>query len=82
MTKSTIIYTLTDEAPALATSSFLPIVKKFVATADINVDTKDISLSSRILTTFPEYLTQEQQKTDDLAILGELVKTPEANIKK
>jgi isocitrate dehydrogenase len=80
MTNSTIIYTLTDEAPALATGSFLPIVKKFVATADISVDTKDISLSSRILTTFPEYLTEEQQKTDDLAYLGELVKTPEANI--
>jgi isocitrate dehydrogenase len=80
MTNSTIIYTLTDEAPALATGSFLPIVKKFVATANIEVATKDISLSSRILTTFPEYLTEEQQKTDDLAYLGELVKTPEANI--
>jgi isocitrate dehydrogenase len=80
MTNSTIIYTLTDEAPALATGSFLPIVKKFVATANIEVTTKDISLSSRILTTFPEYLTEEQQKTDDLAYLGELVKTPEANI--
>jgi isocitrate dehydrogenase len=80
MTNSTIIYTLTDEAPALATGSFLPIVKKFVAAANIEVATKDISLSSRILTTFPEYLTEEQQKVDDLAYLGELVKTPEANI--
>ena len=80
MTNSTIIYTLTDEAPALATGSFLPIVQKFVATADINVETKDISLSSRILANFPEYLTEEQRKTDDLAFLGELVKTADANI--
>ena len=80
MTNSTIIYTLTDEAPALATGSFLPIVKKFVASANIEVATKDISLSSRILATFPEYLTEEQQKSDDLAYLGELVKTADANI--
>ena len=80
MTKPTIIYTLTDEAPALATASFLPIVKKFTQAAGINVETKDISLSSRILANFSDFLTDEQKKTDDLAFLGELVKKPEANI--
>ncbi len=80
MTKPTIIYTLTDEAPALATGSFLPIVKKFVAAADININTKDISLSSRILSNFPEFLSEEQRKSDDLAYLGELVKQPDANV--
>ncbi|NVN18481.1 NADP-dependent isocitrate dehydrogenase [Muricauda sp. HICW] len=73
-------YTKTDEAPALATLSFLPIVKSFTETADIEVETKDISLAGRIAAMFPELLTTEQQIPDDLSILGELAKTPEANI--
>ena len=73
-------YTKTDEAPALATLSFLPIVKSFTETADISVETKDISLAGRIAAMFPELLTEEQQVPDDLSILGELAKTPEANI--
>lgn len=73
-------YTKTDEAPALATLSFLPIVKSFTETADIAVETKDISLAGRIAAMFPELLTEEQQVSDDLSILGELAKTPEANI--
>ncbi len=76
----TIVYTLTDEAPALATQSFLPIVKAFTQTASINIDTKNISLAYRILTVFPDYLTPEQQTADALAELGELAKTPTANI--
>ncbi len=81
MSKSaTIIYTKTDEAPALATHSFLPIVKSFTATSNINIETSDISLASRILSLFPSYLNEDQKVIDDLAILGELVKTPEANI--
>ncbi|MBW8241202.1 NADP-dependent isocitrate dehydrogenase [Muricauda oceani] len=73
-------YTKTDEAPALATLSFLPIVKSFTETADIEVETKDISLAGRIAAVFPELLTKDQQIPDDLSILGELAKTPEANI--
>ncbi len=73
-------YTKTDEAPALATLSFLPIVKSFTETANITVETKDISLAGRIAAVFPELLTKEQQVPDDLSILGELAKTPEANI--
>ncbi|USD25313.1 NADP-dependent isocitrate dehydrogenase [Flagellimonas marinaquae] len=73
-------YTKTDEAPALATLSFLPIVKSFTETANIAVETKDISLAGRIAAVFPELLTDDQKVTDDLAILGELAKTPEANI--
>ncbi|MCK0159845.1 NADP-dependent isocitrate dehydrogenase [Allomuricauda sp. F6463D] len=73
-------YTKTDEAPALATLSFLPIVKSFTKTANITVRTKDISLAGRIAAVFPELLTEEQQVSDDLAILGELAKNPEANI--
>ncbi|WP_430412963.1 NADP-dependent isocitrate dehydrogenase [Kordia sp.] len=81
MTKSTkIIYTKTDEAPALATHSFLPIVKAFTAPSGIDIETKDISLAGRILANFPEYLTAEQKVSDALAELGELAKTPEANI--
>jgi isocitrate dehydrogenase len=82
MTKNTakIIYTITDEAPALATHSFLPIVKAFTKAADIAVETRDISLAGRILATFPENLTAEQKQADDLAELGDLAKTPEANI--
>ncbi|GAA4312582.1 NADP-dependent isocitrate dehydrogenase [Nibribacter koreensis] len=77
---SKIIYTITDEAPALATHSFLPIVKAFTKAAGIEVETRDISLAGRILATFPENLTPEQRQADDLAELGELAKTPEANI--
>jgi len=75
-----IVYTFTDEAPALATRSFLPIVEAFASTADIEVDTADISLAGRILANFPDYLTPEQKTPDALAQLGELAKTPEANI--
>ena len=77
---STIIYTITDEAPALATHSFLPIVQGFSASAGVSVTTRDISLAGRIISSFPEVLTEEQKMTDDLAFLGELAKTPEANI--
>ncbi|WP_412984561.1 NADP-dependent isocitrate dehydrogenase [Pontimicrobium sp. IMCC45349] len=75
-----IIYTITDEAPALATRSFLPIVKAFVEPSGINIDTKDISLAGRILATFPDFLTEDQKVEDALAELGKLVKQPEANI--
>ncbi|AUC75939.1 NADP-dependent isocitrate dehydrogenase [Olleya sp. Bg11-27] len=75
-----IIYTITDEAPALATRSFLPIVQAFTASSGIGLETKDISLASRILATFPDYLTEDQRVSDDLAFLGDLAKTPEANI--
>jgi isocitrate dehydrogenase len=77
---STIIYTKTDEAPALATYSFLPIVKAFTNAAGINVETRDISLAGRILAKFPENLAEDQHQHDALAELGELAKTPEANI--
>ncbi|WP_299703304.1 NADP-dependent isocitrate dehydrogenase [uncultured Pontibacter sp.] len=77
---SRIIYTITDEAPALATRSFLPIVQAFTKAADIEVETRDISLAGRIIATFPENLTEAQKQSDDLAYLGELAKTPEANI--
>ncbi len=79
-TKSKIIYTLTDEAPALATASLLPIIRTFASTADIEVDLSDISLAGRILAAFPERLTEEQRVEDGLAFLGELAKDPEANI--
>ena len=77
---SKILYTKTDEAPALTTYSFLPIVKAFTAKAGIDVETRDISLAGRILATFPDFLTGDQQMGDALAELGELAKTPEANI--
>ena len=77
---SKILYTKTDEAPALATYSFLPIVKAFTAKAGIEVETRDISLAGRVLATFPEYLGAEQRISNDLLELGELAKTPEANI--
>jgi len=80
MTSSKIIYTKTDEAPALATYSLLPIVKAFTASAGVQVETRDISLAARIIANFPEYLTAEQQIGDALTELGELAKTPEANI--
>ncbi|WP_077402632.1 NADP-dependent isocitrate dehydrogenase [Cellulophaga omnivescoria] len=75
-----IIYTKTDEAPALATQSFLPIVQAFTKTTGIEMETKDISLAARILAVFPDYLSKEQQFEDALAQLGELAKSPEANI--
>ena len=75
-----IIYTITDEAPALATRSFLPIIKSFVSSAGIQIDTKDISLAARILAVFPDHLEADQQVEDALKALGELVITPEANI--
>ena len=75
-----LIYTKTDEAPALATRSLLPIVEKFVAAADIQVEVRDISLAGRIIANFPEYLSESQQIGDALTELGELAKTPEANI--
>jgi isocitrate dehydrogenase len=77
---SKIVYTKTDEAPALATYSFLPIVQKFTKTANINIETKDISLAARILSNFPEKLTDKQKQADALAELGLLAQTPEANI--
>src|SRR5690606_2602957 len=78
--KPTIIYTETDEAPALATYALLPIVQAFAAAGDINVVTKDISLSGRILASFADFLKPEQQHEDALALLGELATKPEANI--
>ncbi len=80
MSKETIYYTQTDEAPALATYSFLPIVQAFTQSCGVNVQTKDISLAGRIIANFPENLTSEQQIPDALAELGALAKTPEANI--
>ncbi len=79
-TKSKIIYTLTDEAPALATASLLPIIRTFASSADIEVDLSDISLAARILAAFPERLTEEQRVEDGLAFLGDLAKDPDANI--
>ncbi len=80
MSQSKIIYTKTDEAPALATYSFLPIVEAFTSTADVKIETRDISLAGRIIALFPELLTEEQRIGDALAELGKLAKTPEANI--
>ena len=77
---SKIIYTKTDEAPALATYSFLPIVKAFTETAGVEVETRDISLAGRIISVFPEYLSDDQKIGDALAELGELAKNPDANI--
>jgi isocitrate dehydrogenase len=77
---SKIIYTKTDEAPMLATYSFLPIVNAFTKAAGVSVELRDISLAGRILAVFPEYLTAQQKQSDALAELGELAKTPEANI--
>src|SRR5574343_1821028 len=79
-TRSKIIYTFTDEAPALATYSLLPIIKAYTASSGIAVETRDISLAGRILATFPEYLNEEQRIGDHLAELGELAKQPDANI--
>ncbi|AEL25632.1 NADP-dependent isocitrate dehydrogenase [Cyclobacterium marinum] len=77
-----ILYTLTDEAPALATYSLLPIIKAFTDSAGVSVETRDISLSGRILANFPEFLKEEQRVKDALSELGEIAKTPEANIVK
>ncbi len=75
-----IFWTKVDEAPALATYSLLPIVQAFTRVAGIDVETRDISLAGRILANFPENLTEAQRQSDDLGFLGELAKTPEANI--
>ncbi len=80
MTESTIIYTITDEAPALATYSFLPIVEAFAGAAGVDVETRDISLAARILAQFPERLTPDQRVPDALTELGEIALTPGANI--
>ena len=80
MQKSKIIYTKTDEAPALATYSFLPFVKAYTAAANVSVETRDISLAGRILAHFPDVLSENQKVNDALAELGELAKSPEANI--
>lgn len=77
---SKIIYTITDEAPALATHSLLPIVQAFTKAADVSVETKDISLAGRIIANFPDNLTEAQKQSDALTELGELAKTPAANI--
>ncbi|NPT38415.1 NADP-dependent isocitrate dehydrogenase [Paraburkholderia xenovorans] len=79
-TSPKIIYTLTDEAPALATYSLLPIVKAFTRSSDVIVETRDISLAGRIIAAFPDYLSAEQKGSDDLAELGGLTTRPEANI--
>ena len=79
-TKEKIIYTYTDEAPALATRSFLPIVEAITRAAKVELELRDISLAARVLSQFPEFVTPEQVVSDDLAELGELAKTPEANI--
>ncbi len=75
-----IIYTITDEAPMLATRSFLPIIQAFSKAAGVRVETRDISLASRILATFPDYLNENQKVSDNLAELGELVQKPDTNI--
>ena len=75
-----IIYTKVDEAPELASASFLPILQKFSAAAGVTIGTKDISLAGRILAAFPDYLSEEQRQPDDLAELGRLVKTADANV--
>ncbi|MFF9373090.1 NADP-dependent isocitrate dehydrogenase [Streptomyces griseoluteus] len=82
MTDSTIIYTYTDEAPALATHSFLPVIQAYAAQAGVPVETRDISLAGRIIAVFPEYLNEDQRIPDALAELGDLAKTPAANIVK
>ena len=79
-TQPDIIYTKVDEAPELASGSFLPIIQSFAKTAGVNVGTKDISLAGRIISQFPDKLKPEQQQPDDLALLGEIVLTPESNV--
>ncbi|MEL6960790.1 MAG: NADP-dependent isocitrate dehydrogenase, partial [Pseudomonadota bacterium] len=75
-----IIYTKVDEAPQLAAASLLPIIERFAAEAGLDVETRDISLAGRIIAAFPDALTDEKRQSDDLAELGELVKTAEANV--
>ncbi|MCM8539483.1 MAG: NADP-dependent isocitrate dehydrogenase, partial [Lentisphaeraceae bacterium] len=75
-----IIYTITDEAPALATYSLLPIIEAYTKAAGVKVETKDISLASRIISNFPDKLSEAQKESDALSELGDLAKTPEANI--
>ncbi|EEE45319.2 NADP-dependent isocitrate dehydrogenase [Roseibium alexandrii] len=75
-----IIYTKVDEAPELASASFLPIIRSFTKAAGLTIGTKDISLAGRILATFPDFLTDEQKQSDDLALLGDMVKQPDANV--
>jgi isocitrate dehydrogenase len=82
MSESKICYTKTDEAPALATVSLLPIIETFTSIAGIKMELRDISLAGRILANFPESLTEEQRQSDDLAFLGDLANKPEANIVK
>ena len=79
-TKSKIFYSLTDEAPLLATYSFLPIVQAFTSTSDIEIESRDISVAGRILSNFPEFLKEDQKVEDALSELGKLANTPEANI--
>jgi len=79
-TPGTIIYTKVDEAPQLASASLLPIIESFLGKASLNVETRDISLAGRVIATFPENLTAEQRIADDLAGLGDLVKTADANV--
>ena len=78
--KPTIIYTLTDEAPMLATHAFLPVIRSFASAAEINVESSDISVANRILAEFPDYLNEDQRVTDNLAELGKLTQLPETNI--
>ncbi|MFD3189157.1 NADP-dependent isocitrate dehydrogenase [Sedimentitalea sp. HM32M-2] len=80
LSNTDIVYTTVDEAPELASASLLPIVRFFADAAGISVDTRDISLAGRIIASFPEHLTEEQRQSDDLAALGEWVKTPQANV--
>ncbi len=75
-----IVYTKVDEAPELASASFLPIIQSFTSAAGVTVGQRDISLAGRIIATFPDHLTEAQRQSDDLAALGKLVKTPEANV--
>ncbi|MET0421992.1 MAG: NADP-dependent isocitrate dehydrogenase, partial [Acidimicrobiia bacterium] len=79
-TTHTIIYTQTDEAPALATASLLPVIEAFTKVAGVEVELRDISLAGRVLASFPEFLREDQQLADDLAELGELVQQPQANV--
>ena len=75
-----IIYTWTDEAPALATHAFLPVIRAFAGATGVPVETRDISLAGRMLAVFPDVLKEDQRVSDDLAELGRLVETPEANV--
>merc|ERR1719386_623759 len=75
-----IVYTHTDEAPMLATYSFLPIIEAFVKSSDVQVELSDISVSGRVIANFPENLTEEQKMSDELALLGQLTLKPECNI--